>query len=237
MKTRLFLLVFFLVLAMLPSSAQQITLPKLCKPCLFYGGDFNVRDPNADYFWNENTVRDPNTQTYGVITVPKHHTLLIESILFQTLFQQTQKLDPKGASWEIRTGEVFGSGGTLVASGIGTVAMQPTGRQANGAVEYSLAVKVNPAVEISGGQSDHGTQYWFNLTPQCTNPNDPSCSSAVYYVSNTTNQANAFRGIAQPAGLAVINSVFRGNQWEGLCGLGFTGCQWLSFGLMGKVVQ
>lgn len=236
MKMRLVLLAF-LVLITLPSFAQRVTLPKLCKPCLFYGGDLDENNANSNAFWNEKTVRDPNTQTYGIITVPKHHVLLIEGILFQTLFQQTQKLDPKSATWEIRTGEVFGSGGTLVAAGTSAIAMQATGRQLDGEIEYSLAVKLNPAIQISGGQSDHGTQYWFNLTPQCTNPNDPSCSSGVYYISNTVNQTNALRGVAQPAGLAVINSVFRGYQWEGLCGLGFRGCQWLSFGLMGKVVQ
>jgi len=109
--------------------------------------------------------------------------------------------------------------------------MQATGRQIDGELEYTLATKVSPSVQLTGGT------YWFNLTPLCTNRHDPSCKTAAYYVSNTTHLANAFRGTAQPGGVALINSPFRGYQWESICSLGLRGCSWLSFGLMGKVVQ
>jgi hypothetical protein len=233
---RLSMLLALLLLSRSVSLAQEVALPKLCKPCLFYGGDVGPNDPNANAFWNENTLRDNDTQTFGELTVPKGRAILIQGILFQTLFLFTDKLDPAQVTWEIRTGNISDNGGTLVARGSGTVATQPTGRLYNGGTEYTLAVKVNPAVQLTGGQSDHGTQYWFNLTPQCTNQEDPDCVSAVYYVSNTTTEINSYRGNGQ-RGLPIINSPMRGYQWEYVCKLGFVGCERLSFGLMGKVLQ
>jgi len=239
MKARPVFLAFFLVLVTIPSSAQQITLPKLCKPCLFYAGDLDPTNLDADAFWNENTLRDNNTQTFGGITVPKGRAILIQGILFQTLFVLTNELDPTQVTWEIRTGDIFNNGGTLVASGGGEVAMQPTGRLFNGGTEYTLAVRVNPAVELTGGQSPHGSQYWFNLMPECSNSQDPTCVSAQYYVTNTSTLVNAYNGRAQNLS-PVTNSATHGYEWEYVCNAyGVVGnkCAWLSFGLMGKVVQ
>jgi hypothetical protein len=227
------LITFFCAVGL--SAFAQSGPPALCKPCLFYGGDLNPSDANADVFYNESTLNDPDTQTFGAITVPNGHTILIEGILFQTIFQETQKLDPKEVAWEIRTGDIFANGGTLVANGAGAVAMQAIGRQFDGGLEYTLATKVSPAAQLTGGRG--GTVYWFYLIPLCTNRHDPYCKTATYYVSNTTQMANAFRGAAQPGGLAAINSPIRGYQWAQLCTLGFRGCSWLSFGLMGKVLQ
>jgi hypothetical protein len=214
---RRFLLTFILLPLM--TFAQNIALPKLCKPCLFYGGDLDPSNPNSNAFWNESTLADPLTSTFGSITVPKGRILLIQGILFQTLFVFTDQLDPAQATWQIRTGDINDNGGTLVASGSGVVVMQPTGRLFN------------------GGQSQHGTPYWFNLTPLCTNQQDSGCLSAQYYVTNTATLVNAYRGHAQSGAYATIYSPGRGYQWDNLCQLGFTGCADLSFGLMGKVVQ
>lgn len=226
----------FCALILVCSAAAQSGPPKLCKPCLFYAGDLEEGDPNADAFWNEGTVPDPGTQTFGEIIVPKGRSILIEGILFQTLFQFTNKLDPNLVTWQIRTDDIYGNGGTLVASGDGTPFAQPTGRQLDGAVEYSLAVKVNPPVQLSG-DSHRGKGYWFNLLPLCTNNHDPACSTGAYYVSNTTRETHAYHGGAQVPGGTVINSPLRGYQWDNLCELGFIGCGLISFGLMGKVVQ
>src|SRR5690242_4277480 len=85
--------------------------PALCKPCLFYGGDMDGGVDEAG-FYNEDILRDHQTQTFGEIAVPKGRAILIEGILFQTLFQLTSKVDPDTVTWEIRTGAIFGSGGT-----------------------------------------------------------------------------------------------------------------------------
>lgn len=225
-----------MILTSLTCSAQSGP-PKLCKPCLFYAGDLDPNNANSDAFWNESTLIDQDTQTYGGITVPKNHILLIQGILFQTLFVIYEQLDPADViPWEIRTGNISDNGGTLVASGSARLVMQPTGRLFFGGTEYTLAAKLAQGIELSGGQSNFGTQYWFNLLPQCSNPNNLSCLNAQYYVPNTPTEINGYRKHAQNV-TPVINSPHRGYNWESLCELGFDGCFSISFGLIGKVVQ
>lgn len=96
-----------------------------------------------------------------------------------------------------------------------------------------------PKVRLDGGIK--GTVYWINLMPPCINSQDPVCNqiSQQYFVSNTTQQTNGFRAILQPAGGGIIdahNQEYQYN-WEGLCFAGFRGCDYVSFGLMGRVVQ
>lgn len=218
-------------------SAQAQGPPSLCKPCLFYGGDYKPGDPNSLYFYDQNTLTEGDTQTYGAIIIPRNHSVEIEGILFQIqLFQP--KLDPNGVTWEIRADVTQGSGGTLIASGQGPVAMEPTGRTGDGP-EYTLAVKVNPPVSLSGGTK--GTVYWFNLTPQCTNKNDIVCSENQYGVSNTVDQTNSFRGGLQAAAKIYLNSLSGPFtfDWEWACNITQNGtqCGYLSFGLIGTVIQ
>jgi hypothetical protein len=238
MKTALFSVVLSLSAFCVYANAQS-DLPSKCRPCLFYGGDLNPNDPNADAFPNEAT-NELGAYTYASIIVPKGHTLLIEGILFQTVFEFYDQTDPQVANWEIRTGEIFNNGGTLVAQGAGAVSTKPTGRSLNGWPEYTVALEVYPPVQISGGSKYPGTQYWFNLLPQCENPNNLNCNKVQYLASNTTQQTNSFRAFAQPADAIFLDSSSYGYDWV-LCGSvgGYNGnqCEYLSFGLMGKVLQ
>jgi hypothetical protein len=210
--------------------------PRLCKPCLFYGGDANPSDPNQSNFYNENTIVYKDTSTYGAVLVPRGHIIQVEGILFQVQFVPDVLFDPNGVTWEIRSNVSDGSGGTLIASGQGPVAKEPTGRFEAG-IEYSVRVAVDPPVQLSGGAK--GTVYWFNLTPQCTNPRDQDCENNQYAISNTTQQANNLRGGLQLSGRMFINSYTFDYNWEDLCELTQNGtqCQYLSFGLTGDVIQ
>ncbi|HTA23740.1 MAG TPA: hypothetical protein VK763_09420 [Terriglobales bacterium] len=226
-----FFLAFVSVLS--PRATAQSGPPALCKPCLFYAGDFDETDPNSAVFPNENTFVYDDVKTYGAVTIPQNHSALLEGLLFQIQFDGTVKLDPNVATWEVRVGVSEGNGGILVASGQSVAHLQPTGREGNGP-EYSLAVKVNPPVTINAGT------YWFNVTPQCVKKNDPACSSNQYGVSNTTSETNTFRGAIQPVGKMFINSDYLGYPytWENICDLTSPQtCARLSFGLIGKVLQ
>jgi hypothetical protein len=225
----LFLLVFTSVL---PFRAQaQSGPPALCKPCLFYAGDF---DPTGFYsaaFPDENTFVYDNVKTYGAITIPRNHEVLVEGILFQVVFSGEDKLDPTETPWEIRTGISEGSGGALIASGQAFAHIQATGRFGDGP-EYSVALKVNPPVLLGAGT------FWFNLTPQCRNKHDPACGSSQYSVSNTTLETNNFHGALQPTGQIFVNSESLNYPytWENWCDLtNQQACARLSFGLMGKI--
>lgn len=218
-------------------SLAQSGPPKLCKPCLVYAGDFDPNNPNSDIFWNEYTLSDPSSsRTYGSITVPKDRIVLIQGILFQTLFEGTDELDPTDIAWEIRTGDILDNGGTLLASGKGKTVVQPTGRGFGQGLEYTVAVKLEAPVQLTGGQSSFGTAYWFNILPECSNPQNPKCLSAVYYVTNTVSQVNCYHPQFQ-IDLPVINSPSHGFTWDTLCDLDFRGCFRISFGIMGNVVR
>jgi hypothetical protein len=226
----------FLVLCSFVAAAQSGP-PTLCKPCLFYGGDLNPDDPNAVAFANENTLTTPYTYAYGAVTVPTNRTLLVEGILFQTVMQ-FDKFDPNGVYWEIRT-SIYGTGGNLIASGSRGVAVEPTGRQLNGVPEYTVAVRLVPAVQITGGSKYPGTTYWFNILPQGTNKNDGICKIASYMVSNSTQETNSLHSFAQPVDSIVLDSVPSLQDFVSCTAAGYTGsqCAFLSFGLMGRVLQ
>lgn len=226
---------FGMMLVSLRSVAQSGP-PPLCKPCFFYGGDFDGHDKDQEVFFNEYTL-SYEANTYSAITIPKGRSALIEGILFQVM--EVTPPNPKGAQWDIRVKVDQGGGGTSIASGQGPVIMQPTGRFFNQYYEYTTVVKINPAVQINGGNDFHGTRYWFNLAPVCENPT-PACGSDQYVVSNTPHRANGFRAALQQGDEIFINFPQMGLNWENVCtayGLGGNQCALLSFGLMGKIVQ
>jgi len=110
--------------------------------------------------------------------------------------------------------------------------MQPTGRGGNG-VEYTVAVKVKPAVFLTGN-----TFYYFNITPPCLGKHDQDCSFIQYTVSNTTHRANSYRGVLQGPHDIFVNSKAFGWDWVNWCDFdNQEQCAYLSFGLMGKIIQ
>jgi hypothetical protein len=232
---RVTLLITFLCALGLSAIAQSVPPPPLCTPCLFYGGDEGQTDPSSTIFYNENTPAFPNTSTYGAVTIPRTHSVLIEGILFQVMELTPPR--PKGATWDILTGVGTGFGGTSVASGQGPVEMQPTGRGFDGYTEYTTVIKVSPPVQLDGGSGPHGTTYWFNLTPVCERGHN--CGQDQWFVSNTPHQVNNFQGGAQAGGQVFIFSEAYGYNWVDWCSLGLNGqqCSYLSFGLTGTVLQ
>jgi len=102
-----------------------------------------------------------------------------------------------------------------------------------------VLVNLNPPVELDG-EGGHGTMYWFNLTPVCLEPMHSECRRSQYLVSNTQDEANAFRPALQEAAQMRINSAQLGYNWENVCtayDLQANQCAWLSFGLTGKILQ
>lgn len=216
--------------------AQTVVLPKLCRPCLFYGGDLSPDDINAEAFPNGASL--PNSdQTYIAVRIPAHHTVQVEGLLVQTVIERGNGLDPKQAAFEIATDVVTGIGGTVVAGGVLPAAVQPTGRQFDGFPEYTIAVKLDPSVQLSGGKYP-GTVYWFNLTPECLNPHDPYCYSVSYLESNSSATVNSFNLRLEQSGENDFVWPPQKYVFEPCDQSGYGGNQCLlSFGIMGTVVQ
>ena len=152
----------------------------------------------------------------------------VDGLFINTIADGYDGLDPSTSSWTIASGVSSGDAGTTVASGTSTVAgtsFVPTGRSPFGFTEYTLKVRVTPAVVLNAGT------YWVNITPQCTDSGNSSCDIAQYYLDNTFGE-NRY-GPLEPAGEGFFNSSYFGFDYSPLCDVSSTGCQALSFGVIG----
>ena len=102
------------------------SVPALCNPCLFYGGDLNPNDSNAAGMSDENTLLIVGGgSTYGEVNIPTGTTVTVKGILFNV--QADAAFDPMTASYDIRTGVSEGNGGTSIASGTVGIQVAATG--------------------------------------------------------------------------------------------------------------
>jgi len=134
--------------------------------CLFYGGDFDPNNPNANGLANENDAIDGGNP-YGAAT---YQNFVVDSSGWNVTGLFTNNLsglNPATGYWEVRSGISEGNGGTLVASGTGAVTNTPTGRSGFGFTEYQNEVD-GLNITLAPGT------YWFAVVPQ--DPNNPNRS-------------------------------------------------------------
>lgn len=164
-----------------------------CALCIFYGGDLDLSDPNQNGLANENDAI-VGGNPYGAATY-QNFTLSATSTATGLFTNNLSGLNPSTGYWEIRTGVSEGNGGTLVASGTGTMTQTPTGRSDFGLIEYHDEVD-NLSLVLSGG-----TQYWMAVVP-----NDPNNANRSFN-SNT----DGLNGIGtQTSGQQFWNSAYFG---------------------------
>ena len=139
---------------------------------LFYSGDFNENDPNANGLANE-TDAIVSGSPYGAAT---YQNFVVGGSGWNVtgLFTNNlSQLTPTSGYWEVRSGLSEGNGGTLVASGTGSLTNTPTGRTGFGYTEYTN--------QVSGLNLNLGAgTYWESVVPVC-----PSCDGRSFN-SNTT---------------------------------------------------
>jgi len=216
----------------LKNPVSQIHTPKLpnvCHPCLFYGGDINPDDPNANGLSSEKDIIVSQSEVLSSFVVPAGKTWTISGVFSNTL-STVDVIDPAQADWSIRSGVSTGNGGTTLASGTNAAEYKPTGRNAFGLNEYTVYVNLSSTPVTLGA----GT-YFMEVVPYCTNANDSNCPNARYYESDTTQGTN--RVGRQPKDDAFFNSSFFGTDYEETGGIfgacGGIGCDWFSTGLIG----
>jgi len=211
-----------------PSGAPALVPPSYCAPvCLFYGGDTNTSASNVNGFANENTLLVPSTTVWGAFNVPSGQTWTVDGLFINTIADGYNGLDPSTSSWTIASGISAGNSGTVIASGTSTTtgtSFKPTGRLPFGFTEYTLKVRITQTVLTSG-------TYWVNITPQFTNTANGSCSIAQYFWDNTFG-LNRY-GPLEPANEGFFNSSYFGFNYANDCTVSTTGCQALSFGVIG----
>lgn len=143
--------------------------------CVFYAGDFNPNDPNANALSNENDAI-VGGNPYGAATFQNFNWTggAIDGLFTNNLSQ----LNPTSGYWEIRTGAGPGNGGTLVASGTGlgsNFRHTQTSNSAFGYQEYTDAV-LTPGLNLPAGN------FHFSVVPNDLNANARSFNTNTFVV-------------------------------------------------------
>jgi hypothetical protein len=150
---------------------------------LFYGGDFDPNNPNANALANENDAIVGGTPygaaTYQNFVEPNPEPWRVTGLFTNNLSQ----LAPTAGYWEIRQGVLEGNGGTLLASGTGAITHTPTGRSGFGYTEYKDEVALNPQPLPPG-------EYWFAVVPVCTTCAGRSFNSNTFGLNSVATQVS-----------------------------------------------
>jgi hypothetical protein len=153
--------------------------PSYCSPCLYYSGDLNTSDPNANGLSDENTPGDSLSQVFTAFKIPSGHMWAITAVLANVQAVSGSVHLPKKAGWSVWRRTSSGQPGTLLAAGASPAAFSPTGRNLLGFLpEYTAKITLANPVNLPAGT------YFLNVMPQCTDPT--SCSSQRFYESNVT---------------------------------------------------
>jgi len=155
----------------------------------FYGGDFDLNNPNANGLANENDAIVSGSP-YGAATYQNFTNNFTWAVsgLFTNDLMQYPTVFPTitghlNAYWEIRSGLSEGNGGRLLASGSGVDVVTPTGRSGFGYTEYhnevdSLNVILSPGM------------YWEAVVPVCTTCATRSFNSNTFGLNSIGTQTN-----------------------------------------------
>jgi hypothetical protein len=204
-------------------------VPDYCKPCLFYGGDFDPSNVNANGLWNGVSV--VSGEVLVPFTVGRGETWLVTG-LFTNNLSNVSVIDPQKANWSISKGVTTGSGGYTIASGTARATYTPTGRSGFGYTEYTVLVHTPTVIVLRPGT------YWLTVVPLCTNSADSLCGGALYYESNTEDSPPLDHyGLLEPNDLSYFNSADFGDTYaptwgpSGACG--GVGCDRFSAGVLG----
>jgi len=200
----------------IPDRQTAITLnpPPACTlykqhPCVYYGGDLDPNDPEENALSNENTLLIANSFTYAEVNVPVATPI---SASFSNNLATYGVLDPKKATWFYRTGVSEGNGGTLICSGDNPATMTAYGNLGGFGPQWQV-LTTTPCTVPAGN-------VWFAVTPNCTNPNDPDCTTLRYFESDTDglNAINGKYTVTSNTGMGpMFDSAFFGVSFGSWC--------------------
>jgi len=143
---------------------------------LFYGGDFEPTNQNANALANENDAivggNPYGAATFQNFIIPAGHTWNIQSLFTNNL----SDLNPTSGYWQLREGVSEGNGGTLIASGTGAgsaFTWDPTNRSAFGYNEYTAHIH-DLSITLGSGQ------YWMSVVPLATDQSGRSFNTNTF---------------------------------------------------------
>jgi hypothetical protein len=217
---------------------KQPTPPSYCKPCLFYGGDFDINGLSPNALSNQDAYENGYAAVYVPFAVPPNQTWTVTG-LFSNVMTPRAELNPPQIEWSISQGISQGDSGTLIASGTTKASLTATGRSWNGMNEYTALGRLN-ANELVTLTSGH---YWMTAIPVCTEEIEPHpCGGVLFYISDVEDvpapEAKGFESTDESyfyvPGVELYNFVETGGP-GGLCNQigGGGGCDKFSAGLLG----
>jgi hypothetical protein len=159
---------------------KQPTPPSYCKPCLFYGGDFDPNGPSPNALWNGDDLLAQGV-VYVPFAVPPNQTWTVTGLFSNNLVTRAN-LAPPQIEWSISNGISQGNAGTVIASGITKASLAPTGRSFSGMDEYTALGLLNQNELVTLGPG----HYWMMAAPVCTFNAPPQflCGGAEYYITD-----------------------------------------------------
>jgi hypothetical protein len=213
-----------------PLPLEMPTPPPYCSPCLFYGGDFDATNPNANALENDLVL------TFDLIpriisipfVVPSGRRWTVGGLFVNEISLQNF-IDPAAATYSISTGVSLGNAGTVIATGTAHATYSPTGRTWSGMSEYTVQVKTKAIVLQPG-------TYWLSVVPRCTNQNDAQCKQAEYFASDVEDNPPPNHRGSEPGNDSFFTSPEGGLFFvptageNGFCSLG---CNRFSAGVLG----
>src|ERR1700693_3139667 len=155
---RILLALAVLSASTLAQNAQQPTPPPYCKPCLFYGGDFDPSNPASSGLTDENTVEQQAT-VYVAFYVPRGQAWTVAGVFADFLSSVQYVIPSEDVNWSISSGLSSGNQGTTIASGTLRVSWTATGRSWMGYTEYTALGRFAPQTvpNLTGGI------YWMSV--------------------------------------------------------------------------
>jgi len=204
--------------------------PSFCKPCLWYAGDFNSNNSDANGAANEKDLLIRASAVYVPFTVPKGKIWNVTGV-FGIVFDTDTVIDPKQADWSFSKGVSAGHAGKVIKSG--TTPATFTGFYHCGQEVQCWQVEVKGIkVTLKAGR------YWLSVVPYCTNKNDSNCSSTRYFLMDVEdNPPLEHYGPKNVLDASYITSKQHGlyfaPTWGGGGPCGGNGCDMFSAGLLG----
>jgi hypothetical protein len=138
--------------------------PPYCKPCLFYGGDFDPNGPTPNSLRNQDALTG-SSAVYVGFAVPANQTWTVAGVFSNNLAQASiAEIAPPQIEWSISSDVSQGNAGTVIASGTSKATLTPTGRSWNNTNEYTVLGRLNSdqTFTLSPGH------YWMTAVPVCS---------------------------------------------------------------------
>jgi hypothetical protein len=141
-----------------------------CPPkiCLYYAGDFDSTDSNANGLYNGNNITEGGFEGWVWVGVKPPKTVTVTGITFNQFFT-SEFVGTNPTPFQTMINIVQGHSGTLVCNTTGNATMKQYGESDFGLVQYSFTVKKLAKACMIAKPSKQAPSTYVNLLPNSSN--------------------------------------------------------------------